>query len=545
MPNCITGNLEQYMPTPEEWDARKVRHLYNRLGNGANVNEVITGLTMSPSDLVDHLIDTAMDVPLEDEDIFSWGYCPFLTVTECDPVFNRAQRYGQLKNAFAAGQAKTPVRHKLALFWHSHFATETSNDGHVATFIFLYYRLLVEMSFGNFKTFVERMGHNPRMMQYLNLKDNKKGQANENYARELLELFTLGEGEYSQDDIENIARAFTGWKVLTATWNYPHDWIIQPDDKKFVANDHDWGDITLFGQNYTQTPQSGNEEANEASALATFQWVHDTIFEQKEAVLARFICRKLYKYYVYHEPDETIVNAMADIFKTDWEIAPVLRTLFKSKHFFNEEAIGVQIKSPIQLYAGFVKQTGYVYNEHWYMVSGALHDLYNPNHPFDTNLVSNPALNRNVGHNIFSFANSVGQTLFYPPSVAGWEGGRAWINEVRLVTRWEFMRRLIQYDFPYPPETGFGDSVMQLYVNVVQTLAEESTDIVVVCEAIINHYINASLEEEHFNEALDAFSAAAELEYIADGTWIHREQVPMQLYTLITYLYKLPEFHMC
>lgn len=545
MPNCITGTLTEYTPSSgQPWNARRVRHLYSRLGNGANVDEVIAGVAMSTADLVDTMIDAAIAIPLEDEDIFSWAYCPVLDVTDCN-TFDRQKRYSQLKIAFAAGQAKTPVRHKLALFWHSHFATETSNDGQIATFIFLYYRLLVEMSFGNFKTFVERMGLNPRMMQYLNLRDNKVGQANENYARELLELFTLGEGQYTQTDIENIARGLTGWKVYVASWDYPHKWIIQPDDKYLVSTDHDWGDITVFGENYTQTPASGNADTDRDSAYATYQWIHNKIFELKADTLAKFICRKLYKYYVYHEADEAIVNEMAEIFKTDWEITPVLRALFKSEHFFNEEAIGTQIKSPLQLYAGFVKQTGYVYNEHWYMVNGALHDDYDPAHPFDTSLTADPVLNRNAAVSIFSFAGGGGQTLFFPPSVAGWEGSRAWINEVRLVTRWEFMRQLMQYDFPYPPQAEIENSVMQLYIYIVQTLADGSTDLADVCQAIIEHYINDSLDEEHFNEAFDIFSANVEAQYIENGTWIYYEQVPVQLYNLITYLYKLPEFHMC
>ena len=548
MSNCINGTLAPYTESDDQpWNARRVRHLYNRLGNGANIDEVTAGLALSPADLVDAMIDAAIAVPLEDEDVFSWAYCPFLTdVTDCD-TFNRAQRYQQLKIAFAAGQAKTPVRHKLALFWHSHFATETTNDGHVATFIFLYYRLLVEMSFGNFKIFVERMGLNPRMMQFLNLKDNKKGQANENYARELLELFTLGEGQYTQADIENIARGLTGWKAYTAPWDYTAGrWIIQPDDKYLVAADHDWDDITIFGENKSQTASSGDPETDEASAYETYLWIHDKIFELNGGdAIAKFICRKLYKFYVYHEPDEAIVTEMAAIFKTDWEIAPVLRALFKSEHFFNKEAIGIQIKSPIQLYAGFVKQTGYVYNEHWYMVNGALHPDYDPANPFNTTVTVSPALNKNVGNSINSFSGTVGQTLFLPPSVAGWKGGRAWINEIRLVTRWEYMRQLIRFNFPYPPLAEIEDPVMQLYISIVQTLANDSTDIAVVCQAIIEHYINAPLEEEHFNEALSIFSATVELQYIENGTWIYNEQVPEQLYDLISYLYKLPEFHMC
>lgn len=261
------------------------------------------------------------------------------------------------------------LREKLTLFWHNHFACNIGNS--------LYAQQLNNVqrsnALGNFKTLVLEVSKTPAMLQFLNNQQNQKGHPNENFARELMELFTLGRGNYTEDDIKQSARAFTGWA------------FDKNAEFAFRQRVHDEGDKTFFGKTANFC---GEDIINE-------------IIKKKECAV--FISRKLYRYLVNDVPDESHVRQMADVFyNSGYEITPLLECVFTAPWFYEDKNIGNLIKSPVELLVGLNRQFYITYQ--------------------------NPAV-------LIQFQRTLGQLLFRPPNVAGWPGGKNWIDSSSLMYR--------------------------------------------------------------------------------------------------------------
>ena len=276
------------------------------------------------------------------------------------------------------------LRERMTLFWHNHFVTELE-DYLIAPYAYRYVTTLHTHALGNFKDFVHAIGIESAMLLYLNGIQNTAGQPNENYARELCELFTMGQFDgkgnknYTQPDIEEIARALTGWLVD------PFELTVQ-----LVFFRHDFGEKTIFGR----TGHWGYDD------------VIDILFEERAPQIAEFIARKLYKEFIYAAPDEDVVADLAQVFlDNNFEIAPVVGALFKSAHFHDDQVVGAQIKSPISMMTGLLREAGATPVEEHYLL------FY-------------------VGGLV------LGQRLLNPPNVAGWPGHHAWIDTGTLPTRW-------------------------------------------------------------------------------------------------------------
>ena len=237
---------------------------------------------------------------------------------------------------------------KMVLFWHNHFVIE--NDVVRNTnFNYLYNKLIYEKSLGNFKTLTEEMTINTGMLQYLDCVDNVVGSPNENYAREVFELFTIGKGplieegnytNYTEHDIREAAKVLTGWKTNSDN-----------DTSYFNPTKHDKSEKT-FSEIYSNQIISNNEE-NEYKDL-----IH-MIFQKKET--ARYLIRKLYRWFVYYEIDEEIEQKIIEPLATllmagNYELKPVLKTLLGSQHFFDENYRGCMIKNPLEFTVGIFRQ---------------------------------------------------------------------------------------------------------------------------------------------------------------------------------------------
>ena len=226
---------------------------------------------------------------------------------------------------------------------------------------------------GSFRTLLIEVSKSPAMLQYLNNQQNKKGKPNENFARELMELFTLGRGNYSENDIKESARSFTGW-------TYDKDGTFF-----FRKNQHDDGTKNFFGK-------IGNFEGEN---------IIDIILEKKET--ATFISRKVYKFFVNDSPNETHVKELADHFyNSKYEISELMKKMFTAEWFYNPENVGTKIKSPAEFLVGLSREFFVTYNK--------------------------PTV-------LIQLQSSLGQYLFNPPNVAGWPGGQNWIDSSSLMLR--------------------------------------------------------------------------------------------------------------
>ncbi|HEY6170719.1 MAG TPA: DUF1800 domain-containing protein [Candidatus Kapabacteria bacterium] len=312
------------------------------------------------------------------------------------------------------------IREKMTLMWSNHFVVGYDVIKQ-PTFMFIYNQMLRKNALGNLKTFAYEMSTDPAMLYYLNGNQNtyqiKNGKTlnniNENFARELMELFTLGiydpktgEKNYTEEDIQQAAKALTGWQPMQTA----------PFASQFVPTLHNNETKTFFGQ-------TGNFGLQE---------IIDNIFAKNGGYnVAYFICEKIYINFVYWVPNPTVVGVMAEkLIASNWELKPVVVSLLESAHFYDENVIGAQLKSPFDLMGSLVREFGLVLP------------------PVDATTGAIPAgVDSNTGYNKYNDPNPthtylaqaagmiLGQDLLNPPNVKGWAGGHAWVNTGTLPTR--------------------------------------------------------------------------------------------------------------
>ena len=261
------------------------------------------------------------------------------------------------------------IREKLSLFWHGHFASRNLN--------ILYQQQLLDVirqnALGNFGNLLTEVSKSAAMINFLNNNQNRKGSPNENFAREVMELFTLGRGNYTENDVKEAARSFTGWGA-----NFNGEFV-------FRKPLHDNGQKTILGK-------TGNFTGDD---------VLNILLEQKQT--SRFITRKIYKYFVNENVDEAKITWLSDRFyQSSYNIQSLMNDIFSSDWFYDEKNIGAKIKSPVELIVGIRRTLPMnIENE-------------------DIQLLLQRLL---------------GQLLFYPPNVAGWPGGKNWIDSSSLMLR--------------------------------------------------------------------------------------------------------------
>ena len=235
--STLLNTIDVYQPTANKpWNTQRVQHLYQRLGFGASRQEILDGIDQTPEDLVDSLIDGVLTMPSPEEP--EWAYWTWDDYGGDVDLFQQHQAEIMVRWVREMADPALQFRSKLALFWHNHFVTQYEVYD-CPSYMWAYYNLLHIRCLGNFKSFVEEMGINPAMLNYLDGDQNFAGQPNENYARELMELFTMGENNgYTQDDIVNVSRALTGYTQDSFNCGLP----------SFNPNLHDFGQKTIFGQ---------------------------------------------------------------------------------------------------------------------------------------------------------------------------------------------------------------------------------------------------------------------------------------------------------
>jgi uncharacterized protein (DUF1800 family) len=378
------------------WGPVQARHLLNRAGFGGTPGEVtaVAGLGLHAS--VDRLLDFP-DAPAAEatpDDLPDTSPLEGLPQTQAErrAAFMRggdeaardairAQIAGGGRqfvlnvldwwlDRMAAGPF--PLQEKLTLFWHGHFVTGVQNLRFDQRLIWPQQETLRTHAAGNFRAFCKAISRDPAMIMYLNNQQNREGSPNENYARELMELFTLGIGNYTEDDIKQAARAFTGWHT-------------DGRDFRLRRMQHDNGNKTIFGV----TANFGGDE------------VVDLLMEHPAC--APYIATELVRFFASDEPDPAVCAALGELLRENkYDLRPVLSTLLRSRYFFDESNVGAKIKSPVELFVALARQSG----------------------------APMPAPRRKL-----SLLRGMGQMPMMPPTVEGWPSGRAWINTSTLLAR--------------------------------------------------------------------------------------------------------------
>ena len=415
-----------------DWSSERAAHLLERAGFGGTPDEIARLAAMSPRQAVDYLvdyepIDTSHLPPFDESDIYPNGYKYEHITKVAGEALATGMAYGVkatqdgalpqqpgvteyytlmwsdfLEIARAAQWwaermviTPRPFQERMTLFWHDHFAT-SQEKVHRHRMMLDQIDVFRAHANGNFGELLVKIAQDPAMLIWLDNKDNVKGSPNENFAREIMELFTMGEGRgYTEADIREVARAFTGWTLT-------EDKTTEPGQGEFIDDPslHDEGEKTFLGE-------TGRFNGYDAVRI---------ILEQPES--AAYLAEKIYRYFVSETPEaETLTALAATLREGNYEVRPLMKKIFLSRDFYSRHAVGTQIKSPVQLIVSTYRKLG-------------LSEV--PGIPdFDE---TTAALN---------------QSLLMPPNVAGWAGGKTWINPATLLARGNFVSALL---FPSDPE---------------------------------------------------------------------------------------------
>ena len=365
---------------------RRLQHLYWRAGFGMSPKEWSSKKKRSTQKAIDELFKNAHQA--SQQEISKSGDEAELSNMKMAPEADKRKQRKQNKIRIGAHNTDWVLRmgnpdesallEKMTLFWHGHFACTTK----VPSWARNQLNTIRQHALGNFRELVLAIAKDGSMIRFLNNQQNKKRKPNENFARELMELFTIGRGNYTEQDVKEAARAFTGWSS-----NLKGEFV-------FKKRQHDFGQKIFFGK-------KGKWDGDE---------IIDMILEKRET--SEFIARKAYRFFVNEKIDERNVKYLARVFyDSNYDIEKLMRAIFESKWFFAEKNVGVKIKSPIELLAGMIRT-------------------------FEVNF-KNPAA-------LIFIEKALGQVLFDPPNVAGWAGGKSWIDNSTLMLRLNMANVLFQ-----------------------------------------------------------------------------------------------------
>lgn len=356
----------------------KIQHLYRRVGFGLAPAPYQRLRRQPLSKVINNLFEAAKKTPK----IIEVPHFKLPTPTEFQAMNKKDRQQAtrdlrklipQLNSNWMRQliqEEENTLLEKMTLFWHGHFACAPKRVDFAAQQL----TTLRKYALGNFRDLLLAISKDAAMILYLNNQQNRKAQPNENYAREVMELFTLGRGNYTEQDVKAAARAFTGWFANRFTGEF-----------NFNTRQHDSAAKTFMGR-------TGNWNGDD---------IIDFILEDRQT--ARFLAGKLYRYFVNEKPNEKAVEALASrLYESNYDIATTMRYLLDSEWFYAAENVGNRIKSPIELMVGIAKTLQVKFEE--------------------PKAVILPQ-------------RALGQVLFQPPNVAGWTSGKGWIDNATLLLR--------------------------------------------------------------------------------------------------------------
>jgi uncharacterized protein (DUF1800 family) len=364
------------------WTEREAAHLLRRAGFSALTEEVKASVALGREETVRRLLAGEALVPHQGAQLAGGtnvsdgdAKLPALADLQADGKPLKADQIGdqQLYWLYRMAHSTAPLTEKMTLFWHGHFATSYQKVRDVSLMV-RQNDLFRQHALGNFKELVLAVGQDPAMMIWLDVNSNRKGKPNENYAREVMELFTLGIGNYTEQDIREGARAFTGWHVDKNSGQVSY----QPKQ-------HDNGSKTFLGD-------TGNFDAT---------GIVDVLFEQK--ALPSFLARKLLRFFATDAPSDDWVARVADDFAKEKTVGDVLSKLFASDAFYDDSVVMSLVKTPVEYLVEWLRAFSLPLSRGY---TGALRKM--------------------------------GQELYLPPDVAGWRGGTTWLMSSWLLARYQF-----------------------------------------------------------------------------------------------------------
>jgi uncharacterized protein (DUF1800 family) len=394
----------------------QIAHLLRRAGFGATQAELDQYAALGFASAVDRLLS-----PEQVDDSASDQLLAPLAANLGTPRQIEPAKFWWLNRML---YTRRPLQEKMALFWHNHFATANSKVNN-SMLMLQQIALFRDNGLGNFEALLQKVTRDPAMLIWLDNRQNRKGSPNENYAREVQELFTVGIGNYTEQDIHEAARAFTG-HTLDRSLGYV-----------FNKNQHDAGGKTFQGQ-------TGNFDADDILGILV-----------RNPATARFITTKLFSWFVYENPDSSVVDRLSNTFTTSgFDIRAVVRDIFTGPEFLSAQAFHGLIKQPVDYVVGSLKSLNV----------------------------------QDIGPDVTAVLRRMGEDLLNPPDVSGWRGGSAWINSTTLFERFNWGDRLAMGR----------DSSKPYFADVPTQLQAQG---IVSPDALVDYYVNLFVDGDVTPEA--------------------------------------------
>ena len=386
----------------------RLAHLRRRTGFGARASEIESLIPLGIEGAVDKVLGNPYDSEIDDEAVLR------LLQGDMNNLQPQAVSAWWLYRMLVS---KQPVQERMALFWHNHFATSASKV-QAGRLMLIQIQLFQRLGLDNFKTLMLEVAKDPAMLVWLDGVRNVKGKPNENFARELFELFTLGIGHYTERDIQEAARAFTGWSFSRVTASFV-----------FNRNQHDDGEKEVFGKR----GRFGGEDI--------------IVMAVEHPATALHLARKFYQHFIndVEPPDERTVQELAKVFReSGYSVRALMRRLLLTPAFWSPLNWRKRVKSPVEFVVGTLRQVG---------IGERLRALN---------------LSDGAGQRLLAaylrlatqWTRRMGQSLLYPPDVAGWEWGKAWISSTTMLERMRFA------EFMLPDRRGVGFATLNELVGL-------------------------------------------------------------------------------
>lgn len=537
------SSARKFMATPSlnpyagPWNRNAVKHLLRRTLFGAKRADINFFQSLGLNASVNQLLDdsTPLPSPPLKEYNSSAAAVPDTTVVAGQTWVNNVNNDGTVSALRRASfkkwwvgnmiQQERTLREKMTLFWHNHFSTE-SNDVGNALYVFKHHDLLRTQALGNIKQLVRAITLDPAMLVYLNGQNNNKTAPDENYAREIQELFVIGKGpgaHFTEDDVKVAARLLTGWRINANTVSSFFDSTRHDTTNKQFSSFY--GNKVITGRTGAT---AGDLELNEFL---------DMLFSNPEAAL--FLCRKLYIWFVYYEitpeVETNIIEPLAALLRTsNYDVKPVLRKLLSSEHFYDAMNMGCQIKSPADMLMGMMRELE---------VKFPAADQY--------------ATNYGLWNLHVSYLNNLQQNIGDPPDVSGW---KAYYQDPGFYEYWintDTLPKRIQY-LDYLVTTGYTFSGFKMVVDSIAYTKGFAApgDPNQLISDIADHLLGVGLSASHRAQLKrDILLAGQSEDYYWTNAWdtylstpsnaANTKHVTTALTTLIKYMVDLPEYQLC
>ena len=456
-------------------------HLFRRTSFGASNARIQDAVGRPAFQVVDEIVDEVFTLPFPYVPVWSDRYDYPFPIRQYQ---KRETKYGIVRNMFEHG-----LREKMTLFWYDHFGSNISVHER-PSFTYRALDLYRRKGMGNFFELLTDVGIGADMLRFLDGYLSHKDEPNENYSRELLELFTMspkdldGNPNYTEQDIVEISRALTGWRIDfedIAPFFLPTAWADGDKEILTVEGNHDYFDVMGI------------------------------LKSQRGYQIAQYICLKIYRLFIYEGPNRAIINSLTNSFvNSDYDIGVVVRKILRSRHFFQEAARGVKVKDPLEMFVIAAKEAEYEIRDFW--VEGNY-------------------------RRIVESAEATGYNILEPPDVSGFPGHRNWLSTTTLPKRWSLLQKMVNGEFY--------DIRPQNLKEWARNICEESTQPPVIVAKIVRRIFSRPLSPQIMTDLENAFKGNIPDEEFENGNWTwDYVDADAQVLDLLSESYKYPEYHL-